>query len=68
MKITTLEQLEAASLARRSVMINHPAFVRRPQPAAWVISMQARTVLGFMRSGMTLYEKKRTAVAKKARS
>ncbi len=54
MKINTLEKLESVALARRSVTWDG---FDRPQPAAWVISMQARQVLMLMRQGMKLYQK-----------
>ena len=54
MRITTLEQLYRASQDRRAVTLTG---FGRPQPAAWVISMQARAVLWQMRRGMYLYKK-----------
>lgn len=54
MKIKTLEGLQRAALTRRAVtVVGFP----RPLAAAFVISMQARTVLGCFQRGMTLYPK-----------
>ena len=54
-KITTLEKLEQLALARRSVRFENS--ITRPLPATVVLCMTGRTIIGFMRRGMFLYEK-----------
>lgn len=53
--ITTLEQLDAAARARRSVVIPSSRSLRGPMPAAFVINMAGPILLRLMRDGMFVY-------------
>ncbi len=52
--VTTLAQLNALALQRRSVVLPFPC---GRVPAAVVISMQGRTILKYMDHGMYVYNK-----------
>jgi len=54
-KIRTLEELEAARRARRSVLVREGIGMVR-YPAAYVMNRSAGCVLGFIMSGMFLYK------------
>jgi hypothetical protein len=51
-RVRLLEQIQSAALNRRAVIWNG---LTRPKAAAFVISMQARTVLSLMRRGMWIW-------------
>jgi hypothetical protein len=54
-RIRTLEQLEQAALDRRAISCGT---IFKRTPAAFMLSMQAREVLRFLRSGMFIYKPK----------
>ena len=56
-RIRTLEQLDQVAQAKRSVIMCNTA---RSKPAAFMMNMQARNVLEFIRRGLYLYELPRT--------
>ena len=56
-KVNSLEELNAVCMLRRSIVCPGFQGFKRPNPAAWVLSMQARIVLKMIRSGMYIYEK-----------
>lgn len=57
-RITTLEELGTAALDRKAVVIpSHPAFTK-PRAAAFIVSMQARQVLGLLHQGLFIYTPK----------
>lgn len=58
-RIRTLQGIEDAALSRRSLKIRCWGFWRRPIPAAFVLSMQARFVCQFLKAGTYLYEPKK---------
>jgi hypothetical protein len=57
-QIYTVEQLNQAALARRSVIAKHGSWLAtKPSPAAVIMSMQARLVLRLLENGLFIYEK-----------
>lgn len=54
-RIRTLEELDAARKARRSVLVREGYGMHR-YPAAYVMNRSASCVLGFITSGMFLYK------------
>jgi hypothetical protein len=57
-RIRTLEELDAARIARRSVLVKEGWHLHR-YPAAYVMCRSAGCVLGMLRSGMFLYKPKK---------
>jgi hypothetical protein len=57
-RIRNLEELEAARLARRSVLCREGCHLSR-YPAAFVMNRSAGNVLGMIRNGMFLYKPKK---------
>jgi hypothetical protein len=62
-KISTLQQLYAASIDRRAVVVPGMQGWDKRMPAAFVIGMPGATILRMFKSGMYLYEKKGTVDA-----
>ncbi len=60
MRVTTLRQLASLVAGRRSVYVPGCWGEDKPVSAAFVISMQARTVLSLFDRGMYVYEPKST--------
>lgn len=58
-RIRNLEELEAARLARRSVLCQEGTFSLCRYPAAYVMNRSAGYVLGMIRNGMYLYKPKK---------
>lgn len=57
-RIRTLEELDAARAARRSVLVRD-GYHQARLPAAYVMNRSAGCVLGMIRSGMFLYNPKK---------
>ncbi len=55
-KITTLQQLVAASTTGKAVVVNYSSRDIR-MPAAFVASMQGRYIHGLFQRGMWIYKK-----------
>ena len=60
-RVQTLEELDLMAKDKRAVFCPDSRIVsmRKPRPAAVVLSMQGRYILNLMRSGMYLYERKK---------
>lgn len=56
-QIKTLEELQAAALAKRSVVIPQGRFLPGPRPAAFVLNMAGCVLLRMFQSGMYIYTK-----------
>ncbi len=54
MKVKTVKQVYDLALQRRAILI---AGMPRPKAAAFLISMQARTLVHMIQRGMTVYKK-----------
>ncbi len=55
MQVRALDDLHNLALDKKSVFCPKTRCLARHQPAAWVISMQGRVILGLIRSGMFVY-------------
>ncbi len=60
MRISTLQQLEDLSFAKRSVTCPRARELPVYLPAAFVLAMQGRAILSLMERGLYLYTPKKT--------
>ena len=58
-QINTLEELEAARLLKRAVIVPQSHAFRKHQPAAWMINLPGPILLRLFRQGMYLYKRRK---------
>jgi hypothetical protein len=59
MRVKSLQHLEKLALSRKSVRLSYGQDRQsRPLPATAVLNMTGRTILGFIRNGITVHKPK----------
>jgi len=59
-RITTLEQLAAASAAKKAIVTRTQFFTNRHMPAAFILNMSGSVLHCMMRQGMFIYTPKQS--------